>query len=97
MFRLIRAIFRYTHFNLSNCTKETETEPNDSIFLGSLYSRFPPPHLRTETDPVSETLCFLVIEFRMMDKVLKPSINEQFICKLFILPFDVQNVHYILT
>jgi hypothetical protein len=33
-------------------------------------------HLRTETDPVSETLCLLVIEFRTMDKVQKPSINE---------------------
>jgi hypothetical protein len=40
-------------------------------------SRSPPvPYLRTETDPVSETLCFPVIEFRMMDKVQKPSINE---------------------
>jgi hypothetical protein len=31
---------------------------------------------KTETDQVSETLCFLVIEFRTMDKVQKPSINE---------------------
>jgi hypothetical protein len=33
-------------------------------------------NLRTETDPVSEMLCFLVIEFWTMDKVQKPSINE---------------------
>jgi hypothetical protein len=35
------------------------------------------PHLRTETDPVSETLCFLVsIEYRTMDKVQNPSNSE---------------------
>jgi hypothetical protein len=32
----------------------------------------------TETDPVSETLCLLVIEFRTMDKVQKPIVNETF-------------------
>jgi hypothetical protein len=31
----------------------------------------PPPHLKTETDPVSETLCFLFVEIRTMDKVQK--------------------------
>jgi hypothetical protein len=41
--------------------------------------QLPPPHLRTETDPVSETLCFLVIEFRTMDKVQKPSINKLYL------------------
>jgi hypothetical protein len=35
----------------------------------------PPPHLRIETEPVSETLCSL--EYRMMDKVQKSS-NPQF-------------------
>jgi hypothetical protein len=29
-----------------------------------------------ETDPVSETLCLLVIEFQTMDKVQKPIVNE---------------------
>jgi hypothetical protein len=37
-----------------------------SSFYGTQQSRsLPPPHLRTETDPVSETLCFLV--FRIPD------------------------------
>jgi hypothetical protein len=31
-----------------------------------------PPHMRTETDPVSETLCSL--EFRAMDKSKNPVI-----------------------
>jgi hypothetical protein len=31
---------------------------------------------KTETDPVSETLCFLFVEIRMMDKVQKLSSNE---------------------
>jgi hypothetical protein len=34
----------------------------------------PPPHLRTETDPVSETLCFS--EYRTMDIVQKPGNSE---------------------
>jgi hypothetical protein len=32
--------------------------------------------LKTETDPVSETLCFLFVEIRTMDKVHKLSSNE---------------------
>jgi hypothetical protein len=35
-----------------------------------------PPRLKTETDPVSETLCFLFVEIRTMDKVQKLSSNE---------------------
>jgi hypothetical protein len=30
------------------------------------------PHLRTETHPISETLCSLVLEYRTMDRVQKP-------------------------
>jgi hypothetical protein len=35
------------------------------------------PHLRTETDPVSETLCFSLVfrKIRTMDKVQKPNIS----------------------
>jgi hypothetical protein len=36
----------------------------------------PPPRLKTETDPVSETLCFLFVEIRTMDKVQKLNSNE---------------------
>jgi hypothetical protein len=37
-----------------------------------------PPCLRTETDPVSETLCsFVFLEYRAMDKVQKPSNPER--------------------
>jgi hypothetical protein len=36
-------------------------------------SSLPPPHLRTETDPVSETKCLYSREYRTMGKVLKPS------------------------
>jgi hypothetical protein len=36
----------------------------------------PPPRLKTETDPVSETLCFLFVEIRTMDKVRKLNSNE---------------------
>jgi hypothetical protein len=35
-----------------------------------------PPLLKTETDPVSETLCFLFVEIPTMDKVQKLSSNE---------------------
>jgi hypothetical protein len=37
---------------------------------------FPSPHLRMETDPVSETLCFYYIEFWMKGKVQKRSNPE---------------------
>jgi hypothetical protein len=36
----------------------------------------PPPRLKAETDPVSETLCFLFVEIRKMDKVQKLNSNE---------------------
>jgi hypothetical protein len=32
--------------------------------------------VETETDPVSETLCFLFVEIRTMDKVQKLNSNE---------------------
>jgi hypothetical protein len=35
-----------------------------------------PPRLKKETDPVSETLCFLFVEIRTMDKVQKLNSNE---------------------
>jgi hypothetical protein len=35
-----------------------------------------PPHMRMETDPVSETLYSLVLECRTMDKVRKPSNSD---------------------
>jgi hypothetical protein len=35
-----------------------------------------PPRLKTETDSVSETLCFLFVEIRTMDKVQKLNSNE---------------------
>jgi hypothetical protein len=35
-----------------------------------------PPRLKTETDPVSETLWFLFVEIRTMDKVQKLNSNE---------------------
>jgi hypothetical protein len=36
----------------------------------------PFPHLKTETDPVSETLYFSYLEFRTMDRVYKPHYSE---------------------
>jgi hypothetical protein len=40
-------------------------------------SRCLSPHLRMETDPVSETLCFLFfLEYWTMDKVQKSSNSE---------------------
>jgi hypothetical protein len=38
-----------------------------------------PPRLKTETDPVSETLCFLFVEIRTMDKVQKLSSNDLYV------------------
>jgi hypothetical protein len=35
-----------------------------------------PPRLKTETDPVPETLCFLFVEIRTMNKVHKLNSNE---------------------
>jgi hypothetical protein len=37
------------------------------------HSRCLPPHLKTETDPVSETLCSLVSAYRTVDRVTKPN------------------------
>jgi hypothetical protein len=37
-----------------------------------------PPRLKTETDPVSETLYFLFVEIRTMDKVQKLNSNEYY-------------------
>jgi hypothetical protein len=39
----------------------------------------PPPRLNTVTVPGSETLCFLFVEIRTMDKVQKLNSNESFI------------------
>jgi hypothetical protein len=54
-----------------------------SSFKGTEQSRFFFPHLRTETDPVSETSCFysftLFLITRRMDKVRKPNISENII------------------
>jgi hypothetical protein len=38
-------------------------------------TRFGPFHLRTETDPVSETSCFFSLEHRMTEKVKTPSLS----------------------
>jgi hypothetical protein len=38
---------------------------------------FSPFHLRTETDPVSETSCFYSLDYRTIEKVQKPS---NFVC-----------------
>jgi hypothetical protein len=46
-------------------------------FHGRCQSRVgAPPRLKMETDPVSETLCFLIVEIRTMYKVQKLSSNE---------------------
>jgi hypothetical protein len=45
--------------------------------IGPVIEVSPSPHLRMETDPVSETLFFLVyVEFLTIDKVQKPSNSE---------------------
>jgi hypothetical protein len=38
----------------------------------------PSPHLKKETAPVSETLFSSYLEFRTMDKLLKPSDSESY-------------------
>jgi hypothetical protein len=44
----------------------------------------PPAHLRIETDPISKTLCFLVLlEFQAMNKVQKPSNSDQILFVVF--------------
>jgi hypothetical protein len=50
-----------------------------SSFKGTQMSWYLPFHLRTETELVSETLCFLVLEYRTMDKIQKPSNSEYYI------------------
>jgi hypothetical protein len=48
-----------------------------SLSLALSLSLSLPPHLKTETDPVSETLCFLsYLEVQTMDAVHKPSDAE---------------------
>jgi hypothetical protein len=43
---------------------------------GTYSTEKPKACLKTETDPVSETLCFLFVEIRTMDKVQKLSSND---------------------
>jgi hypothetical protein len=43
------------------------------FFKGGQMSVFPPIHLRTESDPVSETSCFYTQQHRTIEKVQKPS------------------------
>jgi hypothetical protein len=56
------------------------TSINDPVLWLALSTgpnrAFPCPHLKTETDPVSETLFSSYLEFRTMDKVHKPSGSE---------------------
>jgi hypothetical protein len=63
--------------------RETESEYGmgcSVIEVSSFYetrkSRCLPLHLRTETDPFSETLCFLVFRLFLIDKVRKPSNSD---------------------
>jgi hypothetical protein len=46
--------------------------------------------LKTETDPVSETLCFLFVEIRTMDKVQKLNSNE---CSILYVAFRSVNTN----
>jgi hypothetical protein len=45
----------------------------------------PRPRLKTETDPVSETLCFLFVEIRTMDKVQKLNSNNDMLSLQYLL------------
>jgi hypothetical protein len=50
------------------------------IINSYLYLSPPPTYLRTESYPVSETLCFLVLlEYRLVGKVQEPSNFEHLI------------------
>jgi hypothetical protein len=50
--------------------------PKDFWTLSIVRNSITRKHKVSETGSVSETLCFLVIEFRTMDKVQKPNIDE---------------------
>jgi hypothetical protein len=53
----------------------TGSSESDSLFLRDPTEQVSPsPHLRMETDPVSEPLCFLI--FRILEKIQKPSNYE---------------------
>jgi hypothetical protein len=65
--------------------RKLDLSPSSSEEVGGSYSvesvaninhrvGVPTPHLRTETDPVSETLCS--VECRIMNKVQEPSNHE---------------------
>jgi hypothetical protein len=62
-------------------TKEGQplASPVERQAFGFSVEYVPPPRLKTETDPLSETLCFLFVEIRTMDKVQKLSSNECYI------------------
>jgi hypothetical protein len=60
--------------DLSTCTYPEPDQSSPQIVR--IPEVPPPPRLKTETDPVSETLCFLFVEIRTMDKVQKLSSNE---------------------
>jgi hypothetical protein len=51
------------------------------------------PHLRTETDIVSETYSFVFLEYPAMDKVQKPSNPEYYIYTQSSEPFKMLGSH----
>jgi hypothetical protein len=64
----------YFPYNETNIFHLSSSE-QFTIYVLSVHSKSP-PRLKTETDPVSETLCFLFVEIRTMDKVQKLNNNE---------------------
>jgi hypothetical protein len=49
------------------------------IISSSTEYASPSPYLETETDPVSEKLFSSFLEFRMIDKVQKPTDSEHYV------------------
>jgi hypothetical protein len=68
-----RSHIRILPFRLVGSSVECHVIGLFTILLGRASFWFfcrvgaPPPRLKTETDPVSETLCFLFVEIRTMD------------------------------
>jgi hypothetical protein len=72
--RIALALYIRTRIPNTALRKLRPVNENNS-FQHTQQSRcLPSPHLRTETDPISETLCSL--EYRMMENVQKPSNPE---------------------
>jgi hypothetical protein len=79
----------HSHKNLKPCIKTSELLD----FLSSFIVRHPKAHNITETGPITEKLCYLLVDYRTIDEVQNPNNPE---CSATSLgPFRIYKVYFI--